>query len=733
MVVKRFSSLVSKTAISGCRVRWIFCLSAEAMLAAAERLWIAIALVYIVGFGGIRASAQYDLRIGVIDYASGSMVAGARLAAEHINYAGGVVGADGTIFHLSVVDTPPDNMEIATANMRQASVLAVVGPESDELVGRHITQLQEIQAPVFTPATGDTLLLADNTGRIYRSRAAENVAISGLADYLANALAIGSIQTIQLDTASTTSLISFANALAAHGLRPSNLTFDRGRLDLQQIARAVQLEAPDALAIFGPPQLAAQAYVHLRNTEYAGEIVYSHAQDPDFVQSVPAELLPGIISASTWSHTLDDAASREFTWAYARTFGRLPDALGAASYDAVRLIASAATQGGSIYSALSATRPFAGVQGDLNPGSAFPGETSNNVVVARMNKYGAAIAVARYPEATEIAVPRSAAIVQPSPAPATATPFPTVTPTGYHLRIKSDFQNVRSGPGTEYEVIGQVIQGAQARVVGATGDHSWLVIDFRGQPGWLAAYLVDTIGDRNTVPIIAPPATPTPAPPQAPDLLVLSAQPSRLTIGPATALNVTVSNQGLQAAGRFAVAGTFAPGGRYASVNLAGLGAGQQVVVQLHPSLSGSSGPQSVVIVVDLNQEVHEGAAGEANNQAFVFSYMADRPVLASGTWSTSAGSIDLDGDSNPDLSWTGNDLAALGNAAFATIGQFSSLSQTHYDAIDASQANITIVDADQLANQVFALRTADGHRGAMQVTHVARNGAITINYRIYR
>ena len=112
---------------------------------------------------------------------------------------------------------------------------------------------------------------------------------------------------------------------------------------------------------------------------------------------------------------------------------------------------------------------------------------------------------------------------------------------------------------------------------------------------------------------------------------------------------------------------------------------------------------------------------------------MADRPVLASGAWTTSAGSIDLDGDANPDLSWTGNDLAALGNAAFAVMGQFSTLSQTHYDAINASQANATIAGADQLTNRVFTLKTADGHRGAMQVTAVSRNGPITLEYRIYR
>ena len=699
-------------------------------------LWIALALALHVGLAVPSANAQYDLRIGVIDFPSASMLAGARLAADHINDVGGVIGVDGVVFRLTVVDTPPDNMEIATANMKQASVFAVIGPDDDEILRRNITLLQAIQAPVFTPATSDSALLSEQSGRIYRSRAADSAQFSGLADYLANALAVQSISTIQLDTASTTRLISFANALARVGLRPSPLAFDLSRPNLRQLTASPT--APDALAIFGAPALAAQAIVQIRDAGYAGELIYSRAHAPEVAERVAADMLRGIISVSTWSYTLEDAASLEFTRAYARAFGRLPDARAAAGYDAIQLIAAAAAQGGDVYSVLSATSAFNGVQGELNPAGLPPSETSNNTVVARLNKYGVANVVARYPYRPVAAVPAQVAERTPTLTPATATPLPTATPTGYHLTIKSRVQNVRSGPGTEYEVIGQVIQGTQARVLGANIDHSWLVIDYRGQCGWLAAYLVDTFGDRHLVPVIQPPATPTPAPtdtpapPQEPDLLVLEAYPARLAIGQANTVSVTILNQGLSPAGPFAVAATFQPGGQYAGVNLAGLSARQRMTAQLYPNLSGPSGPQSIVIVADLNQQVNEGA-GEANNQAYVFSYMADRPVLAGGTWTTAAGTIDLDGDGNADLSWTGNDLAALGSAAFAAIDQFTALSQTHFDAISATPANSAIAGADQLANRVFALRTADGHRGVMQVTQVARNGPITIDYRIYR
>ncbi|MCY3779921.1 MAG: ABC transporter substrate-binding protein [Chloroflexi bacterium] len=686
-----------------------------------------------------RLNAQITLRIGVIDRPDGALLAGTRLAADHVNEAGGIIGADGTVFQLSVVDTPPEHMDIAIANMRQASVIAVIGPETNQAVARNIARLQALDVPVLTPATGDTVLLSDASGRIFRSRAPDRLQINGLVDYLVDSLDIDSIQTIQLDSASTANLITLANALVAHGIRPTNLRYDEARLNLDQIAASIAQSAPDVAAVFGPPSLAARAFNAMQTAGYLGEVVYAQATDPAFVQLVPATALSGIISMSTWSYSLDDTASQEFVLAYARAFGILPDALSAAGYDSVRLVAEAGSGSGALANDLAAIQAFRGVQGQLNPATLAIGEISNNVVVTRLNEYGAANVVARYPSqggATVQSENVSRATATPHP---TNTPFPTLTPTGYHLIIQSEFQNVRSGPGLDYEIIGQALQGAQLRVLGATADYKWLVIDYRGQWGWMAAYLVETIGNRNLVPIIEPPATSTPAPAatavpsREPDLLVLSANPARITLGQATLVNVSVQNRGLSPAGNFAIAGTFEPGGHYVGINHPGLAAGQQTVLQLRPTLNGASGPQSVIIVVDLNQEVAEGPAGEANNQAFAYNYIADRPVLTSGNWRIAPGSFDLDGDALSEFSWTGNEVITQGNAAMLLMNQFSSLHDAHYDAIAVSQANIATLNADQLQNATIGIVTADGHRGVMRFTDVTRNGSLTVEYRIYR
>ncbi len=701
------------------------------------RLALFLAL-YFTSFG-VPTSAQYTLRLGVIDAADGSMLKGVLLAARQINDAGGLKAADGASFSLTVVDTPPDNMEIASANMRQASVIAVIGPETDALVVSHMSQLQALDVPILTPATGETILLQDNTNRIFRSRARTSVRTSALADYLANTLGIRTIRTVQLDRASTATLITLANSLSTLGIRLSNTLVDEINPDLEAIARDIVESDADLVAIYGPPLVSARAYNHIRAAGFKDAVVYDQADDPAFSEIVPADDLVGIIGADTWSPSLREALSEAFVLDFARAFGQLPDAIAAASYDATQAVASAIIGSGSASENLAALQRFQGVQGELNPVELIRGELSSNAVVTRLNESGTPNVVARYRGGRQVSegLPLVAR-VSPTPV-STATPAPTQTPAGYTLIIQSPVQNVRNGPGLQFEVIGQLPRETQARVLGATPDYSWLVIDFRGQWGWLASYLVDTFGNRNLLPVIQPPATPTPvptstaAPPRDPDLVVLHAHPPRIILDQPTTVSVTVLNQGLTAAGPFAVAASFQPGGRYAGVNSAGLEAGGQTTVQLSATLSGATGPQSVIIVVDLNEQVAEGVAGESNNRVYAYNYIADRAFLASGTSTIGVGSVDLDGYGKSDFAWTGTDLIALDSAGMYLMNSFSTIDNVHYDDIDTSLANLKSLNIDLLTNSTIGMRTADGHHGVMQPTNAPRDGTITFEYRIYR
>ena len=105
----------------------------------------------------------------------------------------------------------------------------------------------------------------------------------------------------------------------------------------------------------------------------------------------------------------------------------------------------------------------------------------------------------------------------PVPPPPTDTPVPP-TPMPEPLPfvvVTSDKVNVRSGPGTAYQRVGQVTQGQQLDIVGknAAGDW-WQVCCLNGQQVWITGSLVQAQGNLGSVPVAAniPAAPPTPKP-----------------------------------------------------------------------------------------------------------------------------------------------------------------------------------------------------------------------------
>ena len=705
------------------------------MLSGKCKIAIRSLMVFMLCFGFLTAltPAQFVVRIGVIDQMDGSSARGAILAAKHINERGGLLGANRTTYELKIVVTPPYNPEIAAANMGQADVIAVLGPGNDSQMLALMQPPSSLDVPAFTSASSDSLLLQHAGQNIFRSAAQDSLLARALAKYLVADLDTRTVTTIQLDAASTASLIGFATALAELGVGASNQLHDEAQTDFASTVGEILAEQPDAVSIYGLPLLAAQVYSQLRKSGYKGIVTYDQAADPGFVSFVSPDLLPGIVSATNWSFSSGDDMSRQFVLEYVAAFGEVPDGESAASYDAVGLLAEAFRRPGKLADNLALIDEFAGVQGLLTPASLAKGETSSNVAITRLNEFGVANVVARAQGGESVSTAARAPIF------GTPTPVPTATPSGYNLRILSTLQNVRSGPGLNYDVIGQLPSGTQARIRGATTDYAWFVIDFQGQLGWLAAYLVDTFGDRNLVPLLEPPASPTPAatataaPQSEPDIVIVNAYPKRITLDQLTLVNVIVENRGLSPAGPFTVAASLQPGSLFAGINVPELSAGRQATVQLQQHLVGPTGPQSVIVVADLNQQVYEGPVGEANNQIYAFNYIVDRPIISSGDRTVDEGSVDLDGTGNHDLTWTGSDLVALNGGGLYLMTEFSALDDVHHDAISLELATADALNAGLLRDAIVGVVTSAGRRGALQVTDISSEGPISFSYRVYR
>ena len=102
------------------------------------------------------------------------------------------------------------------------------------------------------------------------------------------------------------------------------------------------------------------------------------------------------------------------------------------------------------------------------------------------------------------------------------TTRPSATPTqsgstGFGFTVNRDAVNVRSGPGTNYSIIGAVRRGQTYTANGRNQAATWLRFPWRGSYGWVAAWLMTVEGVENVPVVQAPPtSTPVSAPASAP-------------------------------------------------------------------------------------------------------------------------------------------------------------------------------------------------------------------------
>lgn len=118
----------------------------------------------------------------------------------------------------------------------------------------------------------------------------------------------------------------------------------------------------------------------------------------------------------------------------------------------------------------------------------------------------------------------------PAEQPPTDTPAPEPTPTPAAAQAVLTTQtNIRSGPGTEYNLLGTSNPGDQFRVTGKNQAGTWWEIDYNGRTGWIFGELAAvTNGEGVAVAanIPAPPPTAPPPPPAAPTNTPAPAQPA---------------------------------------------------------------------------------------------------------------------------------------------------------------------------------------------------------------
>ncbi len=95
----------------------------------------------------------------------------------------------------------------------------------------------------------------------------------------------------------------------------------------------------------------------------------------------------------------------------------------------------------------------------------------------------------------------SAASFQPSPPATQPTPRPEVTrPTAF---VTASLLNLRSGPDTEYDVVGMVSVGQALPIIGRAADVTeWIQVEYDSERVWLHTDFVDIVGPLDQIPFL---------------------------------------------------------------------------------------------------------------------------------------------------------------------------------------------------------------------------------------
>ncbi len=723
-------------------------------------LMVAVLAALVTGTLALAQGAPVIVRLGLLAAADSPAGRGTQLAIAEINGSGGMFGPDGAIYAFELLSVPvftADEVRAGLAALQARDVTAILGPDGSQLVLGTFNDLRGLGLPILTPATGDTITIADIDNTIIRTRAPEQVYAQAMAEYIRLNYPQPVVAIVQADLTGTSaeSVVGFTAALGNRGIFPQATMQVPDSSALAGVVTSLNNLSPDVIGIWGQPDSAVELLAALRSAGWTGALFYHDAADLAFRVALLSSLASNqgsVLGVTNWVPGVRSGASDLFLRHYVTTFGSVPDSMSAAYYDAVYLLAAAINEAGgspeAMRAALLALEGHVGVQGVFDPAQYFVGETINTAAIFELNSYavpqvrGLFVDGAIVPnegEAPPVLEPASTPGTPPPTAPqVTPTPTPTATPEGVWGTVNSFRLNVRSGPGMNYEVLGQFAVDDVLYPVGANADLTWLVVPFRGANAWVAAYLVDIHGNLNDLPIITPPPSPTPAPTETPTVLPFAdlrpvtaiIDPLVPTSGQPFNVQVTIRNDGNVASLETAVAASFQPGEVYASATIPPLATGQSIVVMLRPTVSGS-GTYTVELVVDLNNLVDEGPNGETNN-LYPMTYTVDHAIITSGTYSLAAPlqEHDVMGSGTVILRWDGATLTALNGAAVAVLPglNWSTLQYGQLNGI----TGMSIPRASLPPGAIVGLVTApEGYRGALWINSYDGD-TIRYSYRVY-
>ncbi len=329
--------------------------------------------------GGERAPASQGIEIGFFGALTGPQATfalsgknGARLAAEQINRAGGVLGKR---LDILVEDDHNEASEAASAVSKLITrdhVVALIGENASSRSLAAAPIAQSYRVPMVSPSSTN-VEVTKKGDYIFR--------VCFVDSYQGKALATFARQTLKAETAallvdsksdySVGLAGAFREAFTSMGGRViQESKYAEGDSDFSAQLTAIRPARPDSIVIPGYYTDAGLIARQARSLGIESVLLGADGWDSPKLTEIGGTAVEGAYFTNHYSVEDPSPAVQAFVGDYRRAYGADPDSIAALSYDAVRLIADAMRRAGSaegkrVRDALAGTRDFPGVSGRI--------------------------------------------------------------------------------------------------------------------------------------------------------------------------------------------------------------------------------------------------------------------------------------------------------------------------------------------------------------------------------
>ncbi len=340
----------------------------------------AIVSVLLVMVSMVWATAGFcaSVKIGVVGPLTGPVAAAGldiknaiELAADEINAGGGIPGVGPIeLFFEDDKCTPPDSVAAVNKLVHRDKVLCLIGSVCSSATLAGMVVSEKAQTPQLTTMSTSPAITQKGNKWIFRTAVADTVRAEALADFAIKELKSRNVAIIHdNDDYGRDGAVAFTDRLKTHGITPKVVeAFNRKDKDFtSQLAKAKEAEA-DLLVVWALLEesslIVKQARAMNLKAHIGGGDPMAHPRFRELAEGA-AE---GVFSTVVFLRTDPSPKVQAFVKAYEEKFGKEVDAVPAANYDGLNLLAQAIEKSGAdkakLREALLSIQ-FSGVTGDL--------------------------------------------------------------------------------------------------------------------------------------------------------------------------------------------------------------------------------------------------------------------------------------------------------------------------------------------------------------------------------